>query len=68
MQVTIMNLQKAHERVDRIALWKAMPIYGLGGKLSESVKSFLSKEYGMLECLKTGRGEGAWGGESVIVS
>ncbi len=35
-----MDLEKAYDRVDRKGLWDTLRVYGVGGKLSEGIKSF----------------------------
>ncbi len=36
-----MDLEKAYDRVDWLALWDVLKIYGVGGKLLNAIKSFL---------------------------
>ncbi len=35
-----MDLEKAYDRVDWIALWDVLKIYGVGGNLLSALKSF----------------------------
>ncbi len=35
-----MDLEKAYDRVDWLALWEVLRIYGMGGKLLSAIKSF----------------------------
>ena len=35
-----MDLEKAHVRVDRDALWQVLRLYGVGGKLLNAFQSF----------------------------
>ncbi len=35
-----MDLDKAYDRVDWLALWDVLKIYGVGGKLLNAIKSF----------------------------
>ncbi len=35
-----MDLEKAFDRVDWLALWDVLKIYGVGGKLLSAIKSF----------------------------
>ncbi len=35
-----MDLEKGYDRVDCIALWDFLKIYGVGGKLLGAIKSF----------------------------
>ncbi len=35
-----MDLEKAYDRVDWLALWNVLKIYGVGGKLLDAMKSF----------------------------
>lgn len=35
-----MDLEKAYDRVDWLALWDVLKIYGVGGKLLSAIKSF----------------------------
>ncbi len=34
------DLEKAYDRVDWLALWEVLRIYGVGGKLLSAIKSF----------------------------
>ncbi len=38
-----MDLEKAYDRVDWLALWDVLKIYGVGGKLLSAIKSFYEK-------------------------
>ncbi len=40
LYAAFMDLEKAYDRVDRLALWDVLKIYGVGGKLLRAVKSF----------------------------
>ena len=40
LYVAFMDLKKVYDRVDRRALWGALKIYGVGGKLLEEVRAF----------------------------
>ncbi len=40
LYAAFMDLEKAYDRVDWLALWDVLKIYGLGGKLLRAVKSF----------------------------
>ncbi len=35
-----MDLEKAYDRVDWLALWEVLKLYGVGGKLLSAIKSF----------------------------
>ncbi len=35
-----MNVEKAYDRVDRLALWDVLKIYDVGGKLFSAIKPF----------------------------
>ncbi len=35
-----MDLEKAYDRVDWLALWEVLRIYGVGGKMLSAIKSF----------------------------
>ena len=35
-----MYLEKAHDTIDRHGMWQMLKVYGVGGKLLKSVKSF----------------------------
>ncbi len=35
-----MDLEKAYDRVDWLAVWEVLRIYGVGGKMISSIKSF----------------------------
>ncbi len=37
------DLEKAYHRVDWLALWDVLKIYGVGGKLLSAIKSFYEK-------------------------
>ncbi len=52
-----MDLEKAYDRVDRDALWSVLHIYGIGGSLIRTIKSFYE---GSRACLRVGRGESDW--------
>ncbi len=45
-----MDLEKAYDRVDWLALWKVLRIYGVGGKLLSAIKSFYEETS---TCVKT---------------
>ncbi len=38
-----MDLEKPYDRVDWLALWDVLNIYGVGGKLLSAIKSFYEK-------------------------
>ncbi len=38
-----MDLEKDYDRVDWLALWDVLKIYGMGGKLLSVIKSFYEK-------------------------
>ncbi len=40
LYAAFMNLEKAYDRVDWLALWDVLKIYGVGGKLLSQIKSF----------------------------
>ncbi len=40
LYAAFMDLEKAYDRVDWLALWDVLKIYGVGGKLLSAVKSF----------------------------
>ncbi len=40
LYTAFMDLEKAYDRVDWLALWDVLKIYGVGGKLLRAVKSF----------------------------
>ena len=35
-----MDLEKAHDTIDRHAMWQLVRVYGVGGKLLKAVQSF----------------------------
>ncbi len=35
-----MDLEKAYDKVDWLALWEVLRMYGVGGKLLRAIKSF----------------------------
>ena len=35
-----MDLEKAHDTIDRYGMWQKLRVYGVGGKLLRAVKSF----------------------------
>ncbi len=39
LYATLMDLEKAHNRVDREALWSVLKIYGVGGQLLEGIQA-----------------------------
>ncbi len=41
LYATFMDLEKAYDRVDWLALWDVLNIYGVGGKLLSEIKSGL---------------------------
>ncbi len=40
LYAAFMDLEKAYDRVDWLALWEVLRIYGVGGKLLSATKSF----------------------------
>ncbi len=40
LYAAFMDLEKAYDRVDWLALWEVLRIYGVGGKLLSAIKSF----------------------------
>ncbi len=40
LYAAFMDLEKAYDRVDWLALWEVLSIYGVGGKLLSAIKSF----------------------------
>ena len=40
LYAAFMDLEKAYDRVDRMALWDVLGIYGVGGHLLEGIKAF----------------------------
>ncbi len=44
-----MDLEKAYDRVDWLALWDVLKIYGVGGKLLCAIKSFYEKASAMVK-------------------
>ncbi len=40
LYAAFMDLEKAYDRVDWLALWDVLNIYGVGGKLLSAIKSF----------------------------
>ncbi len=40
LYTAFMDLEKAYDRVDWLALWEVLRIYGVGGKLLSAIKSF----------------------------
>ncbi len=44
-----MDLENAYNRIDWLALWKVLRIYGVGGKLLSAIKSFYEAAS---ECVK----------------
>ncbi len=39
----LVDLEKAYDRVDWLALWDVLKIYGVGGKLLSAIQSFYEK-------------------------
>jgi hypothetical protein len=37
--VAFMDLEKAYDRVDKLAMWEVLRIYGVGGKFPSAIKS-----------------------------
>ncbi len=37
LYIAIMDLEKAHDRVNWLALWDVLKIYGVGGKLISAI-------------------------------
>ncbi len=52
-----MDLQKAHDRIDREGLWTVLRLYGLGGRLLKRVKSFYVNSRA---CVRVGNGVSDW--------
>ncbi len=50
-----MDLEKAYDRVDWLALWEVLRLYGVGGKLLSAIKSFFEEEE--RECVNMWRSE-----------
>ena len=43
-----MDLEKAYDTIDRHGMWQMLRVYGVGGKLLKTVKSFyVHSKYGM---------------------
>ncbi len=40
LYAAFMDLEKAYDRVDWLALWEVLRIYGVGGKLFSAIKAF----------------------------
>ncbi len=40
LYAAFMDLEKAYDRFDWLALWEVLRIYGVGGKLLTAIKSF----------------------------
>ncbi len=40
LYAAFMDLEKAYDRVDWLALWDVLKIYGVGGKLLSAINSF----------------------------
>ncbi len=40
-----MDLEKVYNRVDWLALWEVLRIYGVGERLLSAIKSFYEEEY-----------------------
>ncbi len=51
LYAAFMDLEKAYDRVDWLALWDVLKIYGVGGKLLNTVKSFYEEASA---CVKIG--------------
>ncbi len=43
MYAAFTDLEKAHDRVDREALWSVLRIYGVGGQLLRGIQAFFIK-------------------------
>ena len=43
LHVAYMNLEKAHDRVDREAMWRVLGMYGINGQLLKVVQSLYEK-------------------------
>ncbi len=41
--IAFMDLEKAYDKVNWLALWDVLKIYGVGGKLLSAIKSFYEK-------------------------
>ncbi len=55
LYAAFMDLEKAYDRVDWLALWEVLRIYGLAGKLLSAIKFLVSKTSAIrviyLECI-----------------
>ncbi len=40
LYAAFMDLEKAYDRINWLALWEVLKIYGVGGKLLSAIKSF----------------------------
>jgi predicted acetyltransferase len=47
--VALMDLQKAYDRVDRMAIWEVLRMYGVGGKSLSAIKSMYENIYRVVQ-------------------
>ena len=52
-----MDLEKAYDRVDRVAMWNVLRLYGVDGKLLDAVKSLYVDSKA---CVRVGNGMSEW--------
>ena len=52
-----MDLEKAYDRIDRVALWQVLRMYGVGGKLLKGVQSFYVNSRA---CVRVGKEVSEW--------
>ena len=57
MYFAFLDLQKAHDRVDRDAMWYILRLYGIGGRLLRGVKSLYA---GSKACVRVGNEVSEW--------
>ena len=57
LYIAYMDLEKAHNRVDREAMWRVLGMYGINGQLLKAVQSLYEKSEA---CVRVCREEGEW--------
>ena len=62
LYLSLMDLEKAYDRVNRSAMWKVLEQYGVSGKLLQVVKSFYVESEA---CVRVCRQESDWFGVKV---
>ena len=52
-----MNLETAHDTIDRYGMWQMQRVYGVGGKLLKAVESFFTDSRA---CVRVGNDVREW--------